>query len=140
MQIWQPCWSYIFLNASIRFLILKNMGLAKNVSKSIRTKVTYNVLKFQGCQTLWNLATLQNLNTTGQNRCQFQIRHKLKRLVKINHVFVCRLLEFASFSSFRKLCRDLNRRLLIRFQFFFLLNLCFLILFAEYGVKMKKNC
>ena len=31
VHIWQPCWSYIFLNATIRFLILKNMGLAKKI-------------------------------------------------------------------------------------------------------------
>ena len=29
--IWQPCWSYTILSASIRFLDMKNMGLARKI-------------------------------------------------------------------------------------------------------------
>ena len=31
VQIWQPCRSYIILNVAIRFLGLKNMGLARKI-------------------------------------------------------------------------------------------------------------
>ena len=31
VQIWQPCMSYTILNASIQFLKLKNMGLARKI-------------------------------------------------------------------------------------------------------------
>ena len=54
VQIYQPCWSYTILIASIQFLELKNMGLARKIMFLSQLEP----IIVQKCLNMGNLATL----------------------------------------------------------------------------------